>query len=121
MLYFFVSSRRRHTSCALVTGVQTCALPIYTTDGHRPPRGVQDRTPEGRGLPDERRPRPIRRHSVRHLAERPTIRVPRIVPATRQGVPRCCNDLSSSVPDSPACTPPWPPPDSVMQIGRAHV
>src|SRR3546814_1760403 len=26
----FVSSRRRHTRCALVTGVQTCALPIYT-------------------------------------------------------------------------------------------
>src|SRR3546814_2771409 len=26
---FFVSSRRRHTRCALVTGVQTCALPIY--------------------------------------------------------------------------------------------
>src|SRR3546814_6645690 len=25
---FFVSSRRRHTICALVTGVQTCALPI---------------------------------------------------------------------------------------------
>src|SRR3546814_3834638 len=25
---FFLSSRRRHTSCALVTGVQTCALPI---------------------------------------------------------------------------------------------
>src|SRR3546814_11249065 len=23
------TSRRRHTSCALVTGVQTCALPIY--------------------------------------------------------------------------------------------
>src|SRR3546814_2115686 len=28
-LYFFFSSRRRHTRCALVTGVQTCALPIY--------------------------------------------------------------------------------------------
>src|SRR3546814_19070562 len=34
MLYFtcrdicFFSSRRRHTRCALVTGVQTCALPI---------------------------------------------------------------------------------------------
>src|SRR3546814_20716373 len=27
--YFFFSSRRRHTRCALVTGVQTCALPIY--------------------------------------------------------------------------------------------
>src|SRR3546814_19260038 len=27
-LCFFFSSRRRHTRCALVTGVQTCALPI---------------------------------------------------------------------------------------------
>src|SRR3546814_6951070 len=27
--YFFFASRRRHTRCALVTGVQTCALPIY--------------------------------------------------------------------------------------------
>src|SRR3546814_608796 len=27
-LFFFFSSRRRHTRCALVTGVQTCALPI---------------------------------------------------------------------------------------------
>src|SRR3546814_7242709 len=25
----FFSSRRRHTRCALVTGVQTCALPIF--------------------------------------------------------------------------------------------
>src|SRR3546814_4007301 len=32
---FFVSSRRRHTRCALVTGVQTCALPIF------PPAGQQ--------------------------------------------------------------------------------
>src|SRR3546814_2178881 len=29
MLFFFFSSRRRHTRCALVTGVQTCALPIF--------------------------------------------------------------------------------------------
>src|SRR3546814_4921799 len=29
MFDFFFSSRRRHTSCALVTGVQTCALPIF--------------------------------------------------------------------------------------------
>src|SRR3546814_20230201 len=27
-MFFFFSSRRRHTRCALVTGVQTCALPI---------------------------------------------------------------------------------------------
>src|SRR3546814_5886568 len=31
MVFFFFSSRRRHTRCALVTGVQTCALPICTT------------------------------------------------------------------------------------------
>src|SRR3546814_3372103 len=29
---FFFSSRRRHTRCALVTGVQTCALPISCID-----------------------------------------------------------------------------------------
>src|SRR3546814_1580158 len=28
--FFFFSSRRRHTRCALVTGVQTCALPILS-------------------------------------------------------------------------------------------
>src|SRR3546814_2581777 len=28
IVFFFFSSRRRHTRCALVTGVQTCALPI---------------------------------------------------------------------------------------------
>src|SRR3546814_5623340 len=28
VLVFFFSSRRRHTRCSLVTGVQTCALPI---------------------------------------------------------------------------------------------
>src|SRR3546814_10371997 len=36
-VYFFFSSRRRHTRCALVTGVQTCALPIcrepFAADG----------------------------------------------------------------------------------------
>src|SRR3546814_1782492 len=31
-LFFFCSSRRRHPRCALVTGVQTCALPISTLD-----------------------------------------------------------------------------------------
>src|SRR3546814_8337897 len=36
---FFFSSRRRHTRCALVTGVQTCALPI----SGRPSRDSQGR------------------------------------------------------------------------------
>src|SRR3546814_13223366 len=35
---FFFSSRRRHTRCALVTGVQTCALPIFPA-----PRGPAPR------------------------------------------------------------------------------
>src|SRR3546814_10779103 len=29
IIFFFFSSRRLHTICALVTGVQTCALPIF--------------------------------------------------------------------------------------------
>src|SRR3546814_4610313 len=32
LVVFFFSSRRRHTRCALVTGVQTCALPIFVGD-----------------------------------------------------------------------------------------
>src|SRR3546814_10111762 len=36
-----VSSRRRHTMCALVTGVQTCALPIFARGG---PAGAMRRT-----------------------------------------------------------------------------
>src|SRR3546814_8130279 len=35
MLFFFCSSRRRLTRCALVTGVQTCALPIYLIEVQR--------------------------------------------------------------------------------------
>src|SRR3546814_2592341 len=51
-LCFFFSSRRRHTRCALVTGVQTCALPICS------------------GRPANRRPpeRPIERLPIEHLS-----------------------------------------------------
>src|SRR3546814_19574808 len=62
MVWFFFSSRRRHTRCALVTGVQTCALPIsrfadaeHEADGaeaegrtHRAVEDVRDR-PQGEG------------------------------------------------------------------------
>src|SRR3546814_9366165 len=34
-MFFFFSSRRRHTRCALVTGVQTCALPISVAPAMR--------------------------------------------------------------------------------------
>src|SRR3546814_5732385 len=36
VMFFFFSSRRRHTRCALVTGVQTCALPISNGPQARP-------------------------------------------------------------------------------------
>src|SRR3546814_970944 len=40
LLFFFFSSRRRHTRCALVTGVQTCALPIWLIARDHLPRGL---------------------------------------------------------------------------------
>src|SRR3546814_6015056 len=47
IFFFFFSSRRRHTRCALVTGVQTCALPIYAF--HDLDR-VADECAQGRAL-----------------------------------------------------------------------
>src|SRR3546814_9524581 len=44
--FFFFSSRRRHTRCALVTGVQTCALPICTAGST-----VCSKTSRSRALP----------------------------------------------------------------------
>src|SRR3546814_2192083 len=43
--YFFFSSRRRHTRCALVTGVQTCALPILNRDRSRSASRLRLRKP----------------------------------------------------------------------------
>src|SRR3546814_6002685 len=45
----FISSRRRHTICALVTGVQTCALPILVWDPILSERGWS-RFPDNIGL-----------------------------------------------------------------------
>src|SRR3546814_4143741 len=47
VFFYFFSSRRRHTRCALVTGVQTCALPISFAihagePGLRPLHGALD-------------------------------------------------------------------------------
>src|SRR3546814_10889952 len=48
LCFFFFSSRRRHTSCALGTGVQTCALPIWR---QADPGAVRVREPfQGRTL-----------------------------------------------------------------------
>src|SRR3546814_7465347 len=40
-ILFFFSSRRRHTRCALVTGVQTCALPISRRSHRRRSRSTR--------------------------------------------------------------------------------
>src|SRR3546814_10121048 len=39
---FFFSCRRRHTICSLVTGVQTCALPIFITLSAQPVTTYQE-------------------------------------------------------------------------------
>src|SRR3546814_20368713 len=46
---FFFSSRRRHTRCALVTGVQTCALPISSRGdrSHRDRGRTRGQTDQG--------------------------------------------------------------------------
>src|SRR3546814_1179352 len=59
LVVFFFSSRRRHTRCALVTGVQTCALPILGQDHDRSARTRCTHDPwPGRGrIPDPARAR----------------------------------------------------------------
>src|SRR3546814_2163585 len=65
---FFFSSRRRHTICALVTGVQTCALPIsgaYPRQGRRigatrGRTGGHGGCPRGSVTTTSREPPPIR-------------------------------------------------------------
>src|SRR3546814_4449422 len=61
---FFFSSRRRHTRCALVTGVQTCALPISLLTRPEAPVGAVASLPRqtcghhapGRGIADGKQP-----------------------------------------------------------------
>src|SRR3546814_2104708 len=56
--FYFFSSRRRHTICALVTGVQTCALPILVEPG------------KGANLAGAQ-PRPCGRHIKSAVARQP--------------------------------------------------
>src|SRR3546814_13465968 len=59
---FVFSSGRRHTRCALVTGVQTCALPIFSTrpgSGQSSRRSTQENT-KGRDCTRRAATRPLR-------------------------------------------------------------
>src|SRR3546814_10377324 len=72
---FFFSSRRRHTICALVTGVQTCALPIL----HRSARLLRSTARHGRLATPPRRqnccpPPPPEFHAPRALRRAPRSR-----------------------------------------------
>src|SRR3546814_11056416 len=60
MCCFFFSSRRRHTRCALVTGVQTCALPISPGVVDRPAQELEPRLAKS-GLVAKHRRGPLRR------------------------------------------------------------
>src|SRR3546814_8286571 len=86
---FFFSSRRRHTRCALVTGVQTCALPISlalcaVAENDPKRKSSTDRyfswllkmimTGDGHAI-------------VAQAAERANSRIPTASPATRSSVP----------------------------------
>src|SRR3546814_6773184 len=87
-LCFFFSSRRRHTRCALVTGVQTCALPIWaawTVAAHVATRGSRPAPRPASGLPPRPRSRCCRRRSP----------PPRAARRCRRGNPAPCGSAAA--------------------------
>src|SRR3546814_16773366 len=100
---FFFSSRRRHTRCALVTGAQTCALPIFRRRG-RPGAGrpVPPAVPRRAllvGLPGLPRPRG-QRHRPRAARRRPPR--PRVQRGHRLPVPPRADHLGADLPPPPS-------------------
>src|SRR3546814_12341521 len=85
MFVFFFSSRRRHTRCALVTGVQTCALPICLWQ--RPlSAGADDRFRQHRLAPGKI-------GSIGPKAPCPTISDCHSLPAMTPGLPIPCPSI----------------------------
>src|SRR3546814_7777422 len=75
-LFFFFASRRRHTRCALVTGVQTCALPICSTittatgvPGKPAPPASSSSARPAWTRRRSARPSPVRRPAAMHLLQ----------------------------------------------------
>src|SRR3546814_20107865 len=73
MILFF-SSRRRHTRCALVTGVQTCALPIFQLKKVFPMSWARSRSARRAPPASARTPASPHRHTIGRSA---TARSPR--------------------------------------------
>src|SRR3546814_5547297 len=129
MCHFFFSSRRRHTLCALVTGVQTCALPIlpqkkpisarsyHMPSSPRSPSGVQftDRLLSRRRLVASpsivSAPPPIGPGCPAIASRTSSERNSLLFSQDRRGVAgRCSQPLSN-----------WIPSVVGVEIGRAHV
>src|SRR3546814_10753604 len=99
MLCFFFSSRRRHTRCALVTGVQTCALPIW-----RPirPNGYlhrgRSRRPSNQPGQAMRRPGPSPKAIQRLRANGPALPASSLVPESPLKVGCAIGDALAGLP-----------------------
>src|SRR3546814_2446841 len=104
---FFFSSRRRHTRCALVTGVQTCALPIFVACNIRTyPMNISK----------------AEQHMLHVLAQGGMIRHRR--GETGHIVRRCASPATATFLRTPACrcsTGCGGAASSPRKIGRAHV
>src|SRR3546814_19501671 len=100
-LYFFFSSRRRHTRCALVTGVQTCALPISSgIDGlGERPAGFRRDARGGNALVEaqphhDRLGQPLRARQDRRFLQPMPLRLDGGEPALRQAQPARCDPVA---------------------------
>src|SRR3546814_7778363 len=93
MLFFF-SSRRRHTRCALVTGVQTCALPIYHPGSWQAQRAKLQASPRC-GRLHVLAARPAKSQMVENLGTMPSPRSAEPVIALK--LCRRCSDLLGKI------------------------
>src|SRR3546814_19004884 len=91
---FFFSGRRRHTRCALVTGVQTCALPICwpSCKASAPPPGW---TPPGSACPGRACCPGKRQPSGRRSGTGSNSDRNRAIPCSGKGCQPCCGYHSS--------------------------
>src|SRR3546814_5845994 len=97
------SSRRRHTRCALVTGVQTCALPISSSASRRRATRGQG-TPVPKASPVPRNPR-----STTKWASAASCPRSRTATSPTPNSP-CSASNGSPTPCPPPPPPPTPPP-----------